>query len=94
MQNIPVEIDEAAIVDGASSRQRFFKVTMPMMRPTMFLVLTPGLIGTWQVFDQIYAMTSGGPQMTTLAPSYLIYREGFEIRRWDVPRPSPSSCAC
>jgi multiple sugar transport system permease protein len=78
LQNIPVELDEAALIDGANARQRFFRVTLPMMRPTLFLVLTLGLIGTWQVFDQIYGMTAGGPQKTTLTPSYLIYREGFE----------------
>lgn len=78
LQNIPEELEEAAIVDGATRRQRFFKVTLPLLRPTLFLVLTLGLIGTWQVFDQVYAMTSGGPQKTTLTPSYLIYREGFE----------------
>jgi multiple sugar transport system permease protein len=78
LQNIPEELEEAAIVDGANGRQRFFRVTLPLLRPTTFLVLTLGLIGTWQVFDQVYAMTSGGPQKTTLTPSYLIYREGFE----------------
>ena len=78
LQNIPEEIDEAATIDGVNGRQRFFRVTLPMLRPTLFLVLTLGLIGTWQVFDQIYAMTAGGPQKTTLTPSYLIYREGFE----------------
>jgi len=78
LQNIPEEVDEAAVIDGASARQRFFQVTLPMMRPTLFLVLTLGTIGTWQVFDQIYAMTAGGPQKTTLTPAYLIYREGFE----------------
>ncbi|WP_117208768.1 carbohydrate ABC transporter permease [Allorhizocola rhizosphaerae] len=78
LQNIPEELDEAALIDGANARQRFFRVTLPMLRPTLVLVITLGLIGTWQVFDQIYAMTSGGPQKTTLTPSYLIYREGFE----------------
>jgi multiple sugar transport system permease protein len=78
LQNIPEELDEAAALDGATSRQRFFRVTLPMMKPTLFLVLTLGLIGTWQVFDQVYAMTSGGPQKTTLTPAYLVYREGFE----------------
>ncbi len=78
LQNIPEELDEAALIDGANARQRFFKVTLPQLRPTLLLVLTLGLIGTWQVFDQIYAMTAGGPQKTTLTPSYLIYREGFE----------------
>lgn len=78
LQNIPEQLDEAAAIDGASARQRFFRITLPLMKPTLFLVLTLGLIGTWQVFDQVYAMTSGGPQKTTLTPAYLIYREGFE----------------
>ena len=78
LQNIPEELDEAAAIDGATARQRFFRVTVPLMRPTLFLVLTLGLIGTWQVFDQVYAMTAGGPQKSTLTPAYLIYREGFE----------------
>lgn len=77
LQNIPEELDEASLIDGATPRQRLFRITLPLMRPTMFLVLTLGIIGTWQVFDQIYAMTSGGPQKTTLTPAYLIYREGF-----------------
>jgi len=78
LQNIPEDLDEAALIDGASPRQRFFRITVPLMRPTLFLVLTLGIIGTWQVFDQIYAMTSGGPQKATLTPAYLIYRDGFE----------------
>jgi multiple sugar transport system permease protein len=78
LQNIPEDVEEAALIDGASARQRFFRITVPLMRPTLFLVLTLGIIGTWQVFDQVYAMTSGGPQKTTLTPAYLIYREGFE----------------
>ena len=42
-----------------------------MLRPTLFTVLTLGLIGTWQVFDQIYTGTRGGPAKTTLTPAYL-----------------------
>ncbi|MET7425433.1 sugar ABC transporter permease [Dactylosporangium sp. NPDC005555] len=78
LQNVPEELEEAASIDGASPRQRFFRITLPLLKPTLFLVLTLGVIGTWQVFDQVYAMTSGGPQKTTLTPAYLIYREGFQ----------------
>ncbi|MFG2040556.1 carbohydrate ABC transporter permease [Dactylosporangium sp. NPDC048998] len=78
LQNIPEEIEEAAAVDGASRRQLFWRIRLPMLKPTLFLVVTLGLIGTWQVFDQVYAMTSGGPQKTTLTPAYLVYREGFQ----------------
>ena len=61
LQNIGDEIDEAGMVDGANAWQRFRHLTLPMLRPTLFTVLTLGLIGTWQVFDQIYTGTQGGP---------------------------------
>jgi len=77
LQGIPNEVDEATMVDGATAWQRFRHVTLPMMKPTLFFVLTIGLIGTWQVFDQIFAISAGGPQKTTLTPAYLVYREGF-----------------
>ena len=61
LQNIPEELEEAAEIDGASPRQRFFRITLPLLKPTLFLVVTLGLIGTWQVFDQVYTLTRGGP---------------------------------
>jgi len=64
LQNIGEEIDEASELDGASPWQRFRYVTLPMLRPTMLLVLTLGLIGTWQVFDQIY-LTGNNPATVT-----------------------------
>ncbi len=77
LQNISPSIEEAAVVDGASSVQRFFRITIPLMRPTIFFVVTLGLIGTWQVFDQVYAGTQGGPRKTTFTPAYLIYFQAF-----------------
>jgi multiple sugar transport system permease protein len=77
LQNIPVELDEASLLDGASRWQHFRYVTLPMLKPAMFLVLTLGLIGTWQVFDQIYMMGQGSPAKTTLTPAFLSYRTAF-----------------
>jgi multiple sugar transport system permease protein len=82
LQNIPGEVDEAATVDGANAWQRFWGVTLPQLRPTMFTVVTLGLIGTWQVFDQIYVGTQGGPAKTTLTPAYLSYESSFERQDW------------
>ncbi|UER55740.1 sugar ABC transporter permease [Kineosporiaceae bacterium SCSIO 59966] len=82
LQNIPAELEEAAMVDGATSRQRFFRVTLPQLRPTLFTVITLGLIGTWQVFDQIYVGTDGGPAKTTVTPAYLSYTASFGSQRW------------
>jgi multiple sugar transport system permease protein len=78
LQNIPGDVEEASQIDGASRTQHFFFVTLPMMKPTLFFVLTIGVIGTWQVFDQIFAISAGGPQKTTLTPAYMVYREGFQ----------------
>ena len=77
LQSIPESVEEAAKVDGASTFQTFRHVIVPLMKPTIFFVLTIGLISTWQVFDQIYATNFGGPQKTTVTPAFLIYFQSF-----------------
>ena len=77
LQNIPVELDDASEIDGASRWERLRYVTLPQLKPAMFLVITLGLIGTWQVFDQIYMMGQGSPAKTTLTPAFLSYRTAF-----------------
>ena len=77
LQSIPESVEEAAKVDGASTFQTFWHVIVPLMRPTIFFVVTIGLISTWQVFDQIYATNFGGPQKTTITPAFLIYFQSF-----------------
>lgn len=82
LQQISGDVDEAALMDGATPWQRFRFVTLPMLRPTLFTVITLGLIGCWQVFDQIYTGTQGGPSKTTLTPAYLSYVSSFEQQQW------------
>ena len=77
LQDVPAPVYEAAELDGATGRQTFARITLPLLRPTLFFVITLGLIGTFQVFDQIYVMSSGGPAKTTLTVAYLVYRNGF-----------------
>jgi multiple sugar transport system permease protein len=77
LQDIPVDVEEAGLLDGAGRWQRLRYVVLPLLRPTMFLVVTLGLIGSWQVFDQIYIMSQGGPDKTTLSPAYVSYTTGF-----------------
>ncbi len=84
LQDLPVEIEEAASIDGANRWQVFRNVTLPHLRPTLLLVTTLGLIGTWQVFDQVYVMTQGGPGKTTLTPAFLSYFYAFENQQWGV----------
>ncbi len=75
LQNISEEVLEASEVDGATAWQRFRLVVLPQLRPTLILVLTLGLIATWQVFDQIY-LTGNNP--ATITPAYLSYNQSFQ----------------
>jgi multiple sugar transport system permease protein len=78
LQDVPSDLEEAARIDGAGRWGVFRHVTLPALRPVMFLVVTLGLISTWQVFDQVYVMSQGDPANTTLTPAYLSYTEGFD----------------
>jgi multiple sugar transport system permease protein len=82
LQNISGEIEEAALMDGASAFRKFFSVTLPMLKPTLFTVLTLGLIGSWQVFDQIYLTGKGDPAKTLLTPAFLAYDTSFSALHW------------
>ena len=77
LQNVPSFVYEAAQIAGANALTQFRRITLPLLRPTLFFVITLGLIGTYQVFDQIYVMSSGGPAKTTLTVAYLVYQNGF-----------------
>lgn len=78
LQGIPPSVYEAAAIDGASAWQTFRRITVPLLRPTTFFVVTLGLIGTFQVFDQIFVISSGGPAKTTLTIAYMVYVNGFD----------------
>jgi multiple sugar transport system permease protein len=77
LQDVPETLYEAARVDAAGGWQTFRYVTLPSLKPTVFYVVTVGIIGSFQVFDQIYVMTEGGPLKSTLTTAYLLYKEAF-----------------
>jgi multiple sugar transport system permease protein len=77
LQDIPPPLYEAAAIDGASNRQQFIHITVPMLRPVILFVVVLGTIGTWQVFDQVKILTQGGPLKTTLTPVFLIFSEAL-----------------
>jgi multiple sugar transport system permease protein len=77
LQSIPVEIEENAVVDGASWWQRLWYVTLPLMRPTLALVLVFSVAGSLLAFDQFFIMTGGGPSNTTITAVFEIYRTSF-----------------
>ncbi|OBJ28589.1 MULTISPECIES: carbohydrate ABC transporter permease [Mycolicibacter] len=74
---IPTQVLSAARIDGANGWQRFWRVTLPMLRPTLFFVLVTGVVSAAQVFDTVYALTGGGPGGRTDLIAHRIYDEAF-----------------
>jgi multiple sugar transport system permease protein len=79
LQNIPDELYEAAALDGAGRWQQFLNVTLPMISPTLFFVMTMSTITAFQVFDSVYMMTQGGPENSTQVAVYWLYQNAFEF---------------
>ncbi|GAB3408044.1 carbohydrate ABC transporter permease [Flindersiella endophytica] len=77
LQGIPGHLYEAVSIDGGGTWARFRHVTLPFMTPTIFYNLVTGVIGTFQVFNQAYVMTQGGPNNATLFYIYYLYRTAF-----------------
>mgnify|MGYP002737248354 CR=1 FL=1 len=82
LQSIPGEVYEAARVDGANRVQTFFRVTLPLLRPSIALVLILSVTGSLLAFDQFFILTTGGPDNSTTTVVMIIYREAF--RRFDL----------
>lgn len=78
LKNIPEEIYEAAKIDGANEINQFFKITIPMVAPTTFFLVTMGIIGSFKVFDHIKILTSGGPSNSSSVMAFYIYKTAFE----------------
>ncbi len=81
MMDISVSYYEAAEVDGASKVQQFFHITLPGLRSITYLVVTLGIIWSFQAFDMVYAMTKGGPGKSTYTMVYTIYNAAFREYR-------------
>ena len=78
LQGVPEELLEAASIDGANGLQRFFRITIPMISPVIFLNLVIGIIGSFQTFTVALIATNGGPVNATLFYVLYIYRQGFQ----------------
>lgn len=78
LQNVPQEQHEAAVIDGANRWHRMVHIVVPYIRPTLLVVLTLKLIGSFKTFDQVFIMTGGGPLYSSETILIYLYRQGFE----------------
>jgi len=78
LQNIEYSVYEAAKIDGASPLQSFFRITIPLLRPTILLTAIMSTNGTLQLFDESVNLTNGGPANSTITMSHYIYNVSFK----------------
>ena len=76
---VPVEIEEAAAIDGANLWQRFWHITLPSIRPAVAIATTLGIVNGLRVFDQIMALTGGGPAGATETLATQVYKQSFSL---------------
>lgn len=81
LQGIPVQLYEAAEIDGANTWTKFWKITLPMLSPVIFFNLIMGIINSFQVFTQAYVMTGGGPGDATTFYVLYLFRNAFNLLR-------------
>ena len=79
LQSVPQEVHEAAALDGAGPVRRFWSVTRPLLAPAFTINLMLSIIGGIKLFDQVYALTGGGPGHATDTLSTLIYKDAFTL---------------
>ena len=78
LQTVPKQYYEAADLEGASHWQKFTRITIPMINPTIFMVMVLSTLGGFSLFIEPYIMTGGGPMNSTLSAVLYIYKEAFE----------------
>ena len=84
LQAIPSDVLEAAIVDGANGPAKFFKVTLPLLGPSITTCVFMSLTNSLKVFDIILALTKGGPGASTYSVTLDIYREAFQNNNYGL----------
>jgi len=83
LQSIPEHLYEAAAIDGAPRRAQFWRITLPLLKPSLFLCAVVGILNSLTSFDLIYIMTNGGPGHATELLITYIYKSGFGQTRFD-----------
>ena len=78
LQGIPEQLYEAALIDGATPWRKFWSITVPLLSPTTFFVVVMRIIGVFNIFEQPYIMTQGGPAGSTETMVFYVYKNAFE----------------
>ncbi len=84
LQAVPTHVYESAMIDGATTWQKIWHITLPLITPTTFFILTMSIIFSFLSFDQVYVLTQGGPAQSTTTIIYYLYQEGFQF--YDIGR--------
>lgn len=82
LKGIPMELYESADIDGASFLQRFFRITIPMVKSIILFVSITSTIGTLQLFDESFVLTKGGPDNATITIGHYLYNTGFSYYKF------------
>lgn len=77
LQDVPRELEEAAMMDGANGLQRFRNITLPELKPVFFYLVVIETIGSFQIFDAVYILTGGGPGNATYTLGFMLYDQAF-----------------
>jgi len=83
LQHIPPSLYEAAAIDGAGRGSQFWRITLPLLRPSIFLCFIIGIIASFTSFDLIYVMTGGGPGHATELLITYVYKAAFKLTQFD-----------
>lgn len=78
LKSVPDDVYEAAAIDGAGPIRQFISITVPLVKPTTFFLVTMGIIGSFKIFDHISVLTEGGPGNSTSVMAFYIYRKAFQ----------------
>jgi multiple sugar transport system permease protein len=81
LQGIPEQLYEAARIDGASNRQLFFHITLPLLRPTILFITVTGVLAHFQVFGQVLILTNGGPGRSSYSVIFYLYQVAWTAFR-------------
>jgi multiple sugar transport system permease protein len=79
LQGVPKDLYEAATIDGANRWQSFARITLPLISPAIFFVVVISMMSSFQVFEQMWVMTQGGPEDATISIAMYLYIQGFQF---------------